>query len=125
MEPYKPVKLESVDDLWYHRGDLMEVEAYSSLWKKIRGKKLKGKMEVPEAWEQKDFYEAQKDLIWSLTDEKGQKYNFRTIKQGYTLDDVLDDVEPEFKELHKKQYQKELVPLSDIKILECYHHEFF
>ena len=24
-----------------------------------------------------------------------------------------------------EQYQKELMPLKSIKILECYHHEFF
>lgn len=121
------MKPKSVDELWEHRGDLVEVNKYSSVWNWIFRKKIIGRMEIPNAWENKDYYNKQKGLIWTVHPliDLGGEYMFFTIKEDYTLDQFVEEWSKSI--LHKKQlkqkYSKELVSLEEIKIIECYHKE--
>lgn len=119
------MKPKTVDELYKHRGDIVQVDGYASIKDRILGRKVKGRMEIPTAWEDEEHYKEQKDLIWAINNPNGDFYRFRTVKEGYTLDGILDEITkgPLDKEMREKERKKELMPLEKVTILECYHKD--
>lgn len=115
------IKPKTVDELYKHRGDIVQVDGYASIGARILRKKVKGKMEVPSFWEDEEHYKEQKDLIWVIN-FPGGFYRFRTIKEGHNLDEILDDISkgPLDRKAKEKEWKKELMPLEKVTILECY-----
>lgn len=120
-----PRSPETVEELWHHRGDIVEIDVYWSFVGRLLRKKLIGYLRVPPAWEDKDYFSQQHDLrfeIYSPNDR--EEYSFHIFKEGYTLDGELDvaGVGPVQRKILRESWIKGLVPsLDKIRILECKH----
>ncbi len=116
------IKPKTVDELYEHNGDLVQIDSYGSITDLILRRKITGRMEIVEAAKNKEYYEGQKELIWGINCPKGV-YRFVTIKENHTIEELAEEWSkgPLEKKLKEKEIRKELMPLEKITILECYH----
>ncbi|MDP2909162.1 MAG: hypothetical protein Q8N77_05130 [Nanoarchaeota archaeon] len=116
------IKPKTVDELYEHNGDLVQVDSYGSITDLVLRRKITGRMEIVEASKNKEYYGQQKELIWGINCTKGF-YRFVTIKENYTIDDLAEEWSRGHseKKLKEKEIKKEFMPLEKITILECYH----
>lgn len=118
------IKPKTVDELYGHNSDLVQVDSYGSIKDLILRRKITGRMEIVEASKNKEYYDQQKELTWSINCTEGV-YRFVTIKEKHTIDELAEEWSegPLDKKLKEKEIRKELMPLEKITILECYHEK--
>lgn len=117
-------KLKSVNELYEHKGDIIQIDEYSSIWNRIKRKKITGTfilMGDEERW--KNY----KTIPMSVYDNygNGPKFLIYIVKEGHSLEEVVKERQKEARgPLEKKATKEEcknLVPLEKITIVECYH----
>ncbi len=120
--PYTP---KTVEELWGHRGDIVEIDVYWSLLGRLLRKKITGYLRVPSSWEDKNYFSQQHNLCFSIySPSEREEYCFNIFKEGYSLEDELDNVAggPVQRKILRSQWLRGLVPsLGKIRIIECNH----
>lgn len=116
------IKPKTVDELYEHNGDIVQVDSYGSITDLILRRKIKGRMGIVEVSKNKEYYGQQKELIWGIN-YPGGFYRFITMKEKHTVEELAEEwsISPLDKKQKEKEIKKELMPLEKITIIECYH----
>jgi len=115
--------MNNLDELWEHRGDIIEIDGHEGVADVFLRRKLRGVYHLPSSWEERSYYEQHNYLIWGLRSSRTHgDFTFRTLREGHSLAEMLEDARgPEERKDMERKWKKDLIPLSKIRIVECYH----
>jgi len=115
----KKISVNSVEELWGHQGDIIKIGVYKGIINLILRIKMKGRLEIQEAWKNREYFDEQKYLVWAISSTKNRgTYIFRTLKKGTTISDIIGKGG-----INEKNFKKRIIPLRRIKIVTCFCNE--
>lgn len=118
------MKPKTFDELYNHKGDVIQVDSYTSIWNRLCKKKITGTLIFRGDKAMWIGYKTVPILVHN-NDEKEPNIRMDLIKEGYSIKDIVDErLEQAKGPLEKKVIKEEcknLVPLEKITIVKCYH----
>lgn len=118
------IKPKTFDELYYHKGDIIQIDKYLSIWDRICKKKITGTLIFRGDKRMWLDYKTVPILVHNNA-EKEPYIRMELIKEGYSIKDIMDERKQTEGCLEKKVMKEEcknLVPLEKITIIKCYHN---
>ena len=114
------IKPKSIGDMFKYKGSRIELDDYTSIWNRIRRIKATGGY-IPSPRE--DDLDNIKFLEWSFFDDySGKRYHLMTPKEGYSVDECIEDLlgneKGRRRRLLAKMYRRQMMPLEKITFYE-------
>jgi|SRR3989344_55788 len=117
--PYKPATIQDIID---NNGGTVEIDRYQSLTDRLFRKKIKGRIDIADAYKSPEYAQKQNSLFWAVEVRDGT-YVFNTIREGHTFEEVLGErvvLETDAGEIQRLRnlWEQKNISLDDILIVE-------
>ena len=109
----------TAEELYEHKdhiNDVFEVNRYGSIKDFLMRRKIRGRIDLPDFYDDKRNFDKAKYINFLLYTSDGRIYIFNMLKEGKTINDIID---PSHK-YKREQFMKNLITPNDLKLLECH-----